>query len=122
LNNYFIQALRVLIVLFLCFILGNKASAKDETEDELFFDKKINYDIYIESGDRVSTVIENVKIVRFEEIKGREFIVVESSGFRLKDESGYILFDSVLAILPQDHFRVHTSPSQKGKVVYSHEP
>jgi len=45
-------------------------------------------------------VVRSVEIVRFEEIAGKSFLVVRASGFNLKNEEGYILFDSISAILP----------------------
>ena len=70
------------------------------------FDDNIKYDVHFYSGDSSTSVLENVSIVGFQQIGGKEFLVVQSKGFRLNEESGYILFDSVVAILPERHFRV----------------
>ena len=70
------------------------------------FDDRIAYDIYFSSSDYQTTVAHSVEIIRFEEIGNKTFLVIRSAGFSLKDEEGFILFDSVLAILHDRNFKV----------------
>ncbi len=78
--------------------------------DELTaFDSKQDYDIYFYSSESSTSVLENVNIIGFKKIGGKEFLMIRSKGFKLTEESGYIDFDSVIAILPDSHFRVRKS-------------
>ena len=70
------------------------------------FDSKQEYDIFFYSGEYHTAVLENVNIIGFKTIAGKEFLEVRSKGFKLTEESGYIDFESVIAILPDRHFRV----------------
>ncbi|MCA9394661.1 MAG: hypothetical protein KC900_10685 [Candidatus Omnitrophica bacterium] len=73
------------------------------------FDRKQEYDIYFFSSESQTSVLENVTIMGFKKIAGKEFLVISSKGFKLTEESGYIDFASVIAILPDSHFRVRKS-------------
>lgn len=81
------------------------------------FEKGTAYNIYFISGESNYVVLEDAEIVRFEEIGGRSFVVVRSAGFSLQDDEGFILFDSVAAILPDKNFRVRQI-SSKGVPFY----
>jgi len=70
------------------------------------FDGNTTYDVYFSSSDHDVIVAESVKVLRFEEIAGRTFVVIQSSGFNLKDQEGYVLFDAISAILPDKNFRL----------------
>ena len=70
------------------------------------FDDRISYDIYFSSGDVSTNVVNSVEILRFEEVAGKTFLVIRSSGFNLKEEEGFILFDSISAILPDRNIKV----------------
>ena len=70
------------------------------------FDRATSYDIYFYCDDDSKCVVKNVEIAGFQEIYGKTFIDVKPYGFKLKDTDGYILFDSVSAILPNQDFRV----------------
>lgn len=73
------------------------------------FDRQQEYDVYFYSSESSTSVLENVTILGFQNIAGKEFLVISSKGFKLTEESGYIDFASVIAILPDSHFRVRKS-------------
>lgn len=81
------------------------------------FKSNVAYNIYFEHGESNYAVLDNVEIVRFEEIAGKVFVVVHSSGFKLKEEEGFILFDSIAAILPDRNFRVKELPAHAGTYI-----
>ena len=67
------------------------------------FDDKMTYDIYLYSyPPEQGSVIKDVRILRFEHIGNTTFLVIKSSGFRLKDSSGFVRLDAVAAILPNN--------------------
>ncbi|MGE0267644.1 MAG: hypothetical protein AB7S78_04215 [Candidatus Omnitrophota bacterium] len=75
------------------------------------FDERLQYDIYFQSGQNNTSVLQSVNIRGFQQIGGKEFLVIKSRGLKLSDESGYILFDSIIAILPERNFSVRTTDS-----------
>lgn len=77
--------------------------------NEYGFEDHMRYDIYFYNGEYSTAVIKNVDIEGFREIAGRTFLVIKSHEFKLKQTEGFILFESITAILPGGNFRVHTS-------------
>jgi hypothetical protein len=77
------------------------------------FDDSISYDVYFLSGDNITNVVRSVEIIRFEEIAGKSFLVVRAAGFNLKNEDGFILFDSISAILPDRKIKVEQTKGIK---------
>jgi len=77
-----------------------------------YFDDKITYDIYFSNSEE-TRIIKSVQIMGFQEIGEKLFLVVQPNGFNLKDYSGFILFDSVQAILPDRNFQVDDSQKQR---------
>lgn len=75
------------------------------------FDDKLQYDVYFYSGESSASVLQGVNIRGFQQIGGKEFLVIKSRGLKLSEESGYILFDSIIAILPERNFNVRKTDS-----------
>ena len=93
-------------------------SSRDITESNYVFDKNLEYDIYFQSGDSCSAVVENVQILGIQDFGNKKFLIVQSKGFRLQDARGFILFESISAILPNGNFQVkkddiHRVPGMK---------
>lgn len=84
-----------------------------QAEDYYRFERNLTYDIYFNSAEEHVSVINDVEIKGFEEIAGRTFLVIRAKGFKLSEEEGYILFDSVTAILPERNFRVNKAVKYK---------
>ena len=84
----------------LAFVIFGQTMYVDANEEILkSLNKNIKYDIYIGSTYHLS-VIEDVEILRLEEINNKIFLVVQSSDFKLQTEEGFIAFDYIQAILP----------------------
>ena len=64
------------------------------------FDDRMTYDIYLYSYPDHSSVVKDVKILRLEQMGDTTFLVIRSTGFRIKDSPGFIRLDAVAAILP----------------------
>ena len=76
-------------------------------ESEYFeFEDNLSYDIYFYSGENFTSVIERATIEGFQDIGDKQFLVIRSKGFKLNEEVGFILFDSIIAILPDRNFKV----------------
>ena len=73
------------------------------------FDQKTGYDIYFYNGYGSSSVIRGIKIMGFQEIGGKTFVIIRPYGFKLDETYGYVLLDSVTAILPNLEFRIETN-------------
>ena len=93
---------RILFLFMLVLLIAGITRA----DSLLGFDSSLGYDIYFGSGEQESTVVREVDIVGFKDIGQKTFVVVKIHEFKLKDVEGYILLDSVRAILPHGHFRV----------------
>ena len=69
-------------------------------EDNIFgMDRSLNVDIYLEGYDEL-TVIRNVEIVEFREVRDRVFVVISTDHFDSQHSEGLILFDAIRVILP----------------------
>lgn len=97
------RTIRVVMALIALLSLGQPLFA---AQNYYGFDEKIEYDIYFYSGESFTSVLENVTILGFQQIGGKDFLIVRSKGFKLSEEAGYILFDSIIAILPDRNFKV----------------
>jgi len=91
---------------------------KVRAEDNFIFKKNLSYNIYFDSSDHTTAVLEHVEIIRFETIGGRIFMVIKTHDFDLRDTEGFILFDSVSAILPDRHFPVRSVSKIHRKIHY----
>lgn len=100
---------KVLLFLLTIFILFSPPTEVFAGKDAELFDSKQDYDIYFYSSESSTSVLENVNILGFKSIGGKEFLIIRSKGFKLTEESGFIDFESVIAILPDSHFRVRKS-------------
>ncbi|MBP9853643.1 MAG: hypothetical protein KBD53_02110 [Candidatus Omnitrophica bacterium] len=96
---------------FLILLLSLGVSQPSLAQDFKRFDEKRGYDIYFRSGENHMSVVEDVSILGFQQIAEKEFLIVKSKGFKLSDDAGYILFDSIIAILPENDFRIRKSDS-----------
>ena len=88
---------------------GPSIFAAEYSKGALPFDKATSYDVYFNSGDENKCLIKDVEIAGFQDIGGRTFLVIKAYGFRLKEIEGYILLDSIVAILPNHEFRVNSA-------------
>jgi hypothetical protein len=86
-----------------CYLAGETAQISEGITP---FEKGIVYDIYLQYSDQETSVVEDTEIIRFDEVQGKIFIVVKSHGFKLQDDEGFLLWDAVVAILPDNDFRV----------------
>lgn len=83
----------------------------------LFFDRRIHYDIYFSAGYDDAQVIKNVEILRLQDIGDKTFLVIRSAGFNLKDTEGFILYDSVTAILPgSDNYSIRVEGAEEKQI------
>ena len=93
------SAISLTVLLF----AGNGLAQEQKTY--LQFDGKITYDIYYSNSEK-NSIIRSVEILGFQEIGGKLFLTVQPNGFNLKDYEGFILFDSIQAILPDRNYKV----------------
>jgi len=98
-----------LIVFLAVMLFSSRARAAEPIR---IFDDKTDYSIYFSRSDDISAVIRNVRIEGITLIGNKQFLVIESRQFKLDEGTGYILFDAVTAILPEDTFRVHSLASE----------
>lgn len=103
--------LKIARVLFFIIVIMNINQLVSAEKDYYGFDQKLEYDVYFYSGENNTSVLENITILGFQQIGGKEFLVVKSRGFKLSEESGYILFDTIIAILPERNFKVGKADS-----------
>lgn len=89
------------------FLAAQAAFADGKGLTEEVFDRDLEYKIYFSGNNEYTNAIENVLILGFEEIAGRLFLVVQSRGFSITREKGYVLFDSVTAIIPDRDLKVN---------------
>ena len=83
--------------------------------DATFFEPKASYDVYLGGSEKELTVIADVEILRVQEILGRTFLVIKPSDFTLNPKEGFILFDSVHAILPNNNVKFQNTGRQSIK-------
>jgi hypothetical protein len=102
-----IQYLLIALVFFLP-VLSVEAGL-----NQFGFDDTLHYDIYYASPYSDTSIVRDVTIKDVKEIGGKAFLVVRAYGFKLNEEDGFILLDSVIAILPQGNFTVRDVPSTK---------
>lgn len=69
-------------------------------ENVLGLDAKGSYDIYVGYEDNSLSVIKNVTIVGLRDIKGVNFLVIQTDTFDSKRSEGLIQFSFVRAVLP----------------------
>lgn len=93
--------LSVIVAAFL--VVGSAVNL--QAADATFFEAKASYDIYLEASDKELNVISDVEILRVQEILGRTFLVIRPADFSLTVKEGFILFDSVRAILPNNNVK-----------------
>lgn len=105
-------AVVLLAVLFGLAAFPRRAAFAQNNASKLF-DDSISYDVYFLSGESTTNVVRSVEILRFEEIAGKSFLVIRSAGFNLKNEEGFILFESISAILPDRKIRVEQTKGIK---------
>ncbi len=100
--------LNTILAFLICLGFAVQAEARSLSNT---FDDRLTYDIYFYSGENHTSVLEDIDIEGMREIGGKEFLVLNSKGFKLTEEAGYILFDAVIAILPSRHFKVRKTDS-----------
>ena len=92
-----ITALYVLLALF----LATNAFAQE------LFEKDSNYDIYYEASAYEGGFVRNVRIIGIIDGGEKKFLEITGSGFGGKEKKGFILFDSIKAMLPSGYIKVH---------------
>lgn len=94
-----------IVTAVLIFVLGVLPAVSSFAADANFFEAKANYDIYLQGTEKELTVIADVEILRVQEILGRTFLVIRPADFTLNPKEGFILFDAVRAILPNNNVK-----------------
>jgi len=92
-----------------CMVLFAVSAVAEEASS--YFDKKVSYDIYLASGESTLTVVRDVEILRFEEIKDKIFLVVRPSGFSLGKAESFIVFDEIRVIFPSRNLKIENTSS-----------
>lgn len=100
---------RITLLFFVLIIIFSVKSAYSEPlpMDKSMFDPNIGYKIFFNGYDGQVNLIENVEIVGFTQIGGKDFLMIKSAGFSLSNEKGYILFDAITAIIPDRNIKVN---------------
>ena len=75
-------------------------------EKDLPFQSKVSYDIYLQDYADDLDVIADVEILRVQEIQKHVFLVIRPAEFTLETKEGFVLFDSVRAILPSARMKI----------------
>lgn len=99
--------IRILCFLFIFCGSQNMVCSAGDSPQQSFFKENISYDIYFTGYDGYNTVVKNVEIIGFDEINGKTFLVVRPSGFKLKEVDGFVLFEAVVAIFPNQEFKIY---------------
>ena len=100
---------RITVICIVVFFMNNisfagSSTQKDTVDGGWSFDRNLEYDIIFSTGEDSSSTVEDVQILGFQEFAGKKFLVIQSKGFKLQDGRGFILFDAVMAILPNGNF------------------
>ena len=78
-----------------------------QEEYPLPFDRGQIYDVYFQGNDSSAFVIRRVKIKRLAKIVDQTYLVVaDYVGLQTDKDEGYILYSSIVAILPSNTFNV----------------
>lgn len=104
------SSLKIFFLVFALSAFSRTASATPVVQTA--FERDTIYDIYFEAGHNDKFIIRGVEIVGFQDIGGKNFLVIKAGGFNLKQDEGFILFDSVSAVLPNWQFKVERLPSK----------
>ncbi|MBI4972922.1 MAG: hypothetical protein HZA27_02060 [Candidatus Omnitrophica bacterium] len=94
----------------LLFLIINLAFAEDKTAN---FNKTIAYDIYYNVSKCRVDIVRDVRIAGILSIEGKTFLVIKGTGFASEEKEGYILLDTIKAILPSKFIEPKISSSNK---------
>jgi hypothetical protein len=97
------KILSMLTISFLILTLSPNIFAQEN------FEKDIVYDIYYEVSTYEVDIIKGVKVIGITEIGEKKFLEIYPSGLGGKEKKGYILLDTVKAILPSNYIGVDRS-------------
>lgn len=95
--------IRFLLVICSFLLMNSTLFAYEEGSGILKENKP--YDIYVRQTDESVIIVSNVEVVGFVSIGEKKFLAIRSYGFNIKDDIGYILFDSVIAIFPDKNLK-----------------
>jgi len=82
-------------------------------EGEKMFNRKVDYDIYVQGSYDSLFIIRDVRILHTSEINGKKFLVILPDDFKVSTSEGYVRFDSIHAILPERKFIVNSQQKVK---------
>ena len=83
------------------------AAAQSNAQSNAFvFNSKYGYDVYFKINEQETAVLNNIELIRFEQLGDKTFLVVKSNGFNFKDAEGFVSLDSITVILPNDSFHI----------------
>ena len=109
--------LRNFVLVFLLIMMNSTmvlaAIPQQETSELSAFGKNLYYDIYFNSGENCSSLIENVEILGTQEFGGKKYLIIQSKDFKLQEARGLVLLDFITAILPNGNFRVKEDDARK---------
>ena len=94
----------IFIIVFACLCVAVTV-INSSAADVGIFEAKAKYDIYLQGSENELSIIADVEILRFVEILDRTFLVVRPADFTLSPKEGFILFESVRAILPNERLK-----------------
>ena len=89
-----------LFLIFSFIFLATFCVKAAQGENVLGLDSRQYYDIYIGSYNDSLSVIRNVEIVGFNEVKNLTFLVIRTDNFEGKRSEGLIMLNYIRAILP----------------------
>ena len=107
------KSLMAFIIICLAFI-ATTVFAQEEVE-KISFTSKTGYDIYYVVSDFEVDKLEQVEILDSVKINDIVFLSVRGTNFAYKDETGYIQFDRIRAILPSGLIRPERTFDQDKK-------
>ncbi len=93
----------LLVISFVSFMMLPHLSGAEEV---LGFNDNLRYNIYFAGEDSEIAVITNAKIEGVRTLGVKTFLVITSTGLKFNEGDGFILLDSVVAILPEGNFNV----------------
>ena len=100
---FFKKYLMIALIVVLFFLTKSAAGAAYN-----YFNDRLSYDVYFYNGDTNVSVIKDVNIVRIDDVAGKTFLVIKAAEFSLKDAEGFISYDDVIAVLPNQNYKIQT--------------
>ncbi|MCR4336187.1 MAG: hypothetical protein NUV91_00050 [Candidatus Omnitrophica bacterium] len=92
--------MRMTRFLFIAFLIFGPVQVVFAEPNILGLNPDTNYDIYVSGVNGGTTVIQDVDIVGFRDVKGIAFLVVHTDSFEGKRSEGLVRLDYVQAVIP----------------------